>query len=278
MINKKIVILYDGGCSDGFGGAWAAWKVFGNKADYVGVRHDEPPPRGLKNKTIYLIDFTYSEAVMKKFLRENRRVTSIDHHATAEKAAKLTEKYLYSINHSGCVLAWQYFHPKKPLPKLLKHIEDTDLWKFKVPHTKEIFAYLNLFPLNFQLWDKLIKDMENPAKYKSAVQGGKLLLQYEEKRFTNLMENAQKVRFCGYKTLAVNSANWPSQIGNLLVKKMPPIGIVWHQRANKISVSLRSNGAVNVGKLAEKFGGGGHKKASGFSLPLNKKLPWKILK
>lgn len=275
---KKIVILYDGGCSDGFGGAWAAWKIFGNKADYIGVRHDEPHPHGLKNKTIYLIDFTYPEAVIKKFLKENKRVTAIDHHVTVEKSVRLTQNYLFDNSHSGCALAWQYFHPKKSMPKLLKHIEDMDLWRFKIPHTKEIFAYLNLFPLNFQIWDKLIREMENKTKYQSIIQGGKLVLQYEEKRVNNLLDATQKVRFCGYKTLAVNSPNWPSQIGSLLVKKMPPIGIIWHQRDNKISISLRSDGSVDVGKLAKRFGGGGHKSASGFSLSAGGKLPWTILK
>src|SRR3989344_372847 len=275
---KKIVILYDGGCSDGFGVAWAGGKICGGKADYIGVRHETPPPAGLKNKTIYLIDFTYPKAIIKKFLKENKRVTAIDHHITAETAVKLTQNHLFSVSHSGAALAWQYFHPKKPLPALLRHIEDIDLWRFKVPHTKEVFAYLQLFELNFKIWDKLVRDYENPKRKKEFIEKGALLLKYENKSIADLVSrNAELVKFSGIKTLAVNSPNWPSQIGNLLCQKLPPMGIIWSKKGNKISVSLRSNGAVHVGKIAQRFGGGGHKASAGFTLPGNAKLPWKTI-
>ncbi|MDP3998984.1 MAG: DHHA1 domain-containing protein [bacterium] len=275
---KSIVILHDGDCSDGFGGAWAAWKIFGNKADYIGVKHDNPPPQGLKNKTIYLIDFTYTEPIIRRFLRDNKLVTAIDHHATAERAAKLTQDYLFDNSHSGCALAWKYFHPTKPLPVLLKHIEAVDLWRF-LPDSAALFAYLNLFSQDFKIWDKIIRDAENPKKLKGFIEKGKIVLRYEDKRVQNLVQkNSELVKFAGYKTLAVNSANWPSQVGNELVKKLPPIGIIWSRRDNKIIVSLRSDRSVDVGKLAKRFGGGGHPGSSGFSLPGNAKLPWTPIK
>src|SRR3989338_10219323 len=127
---KKIIILYHADCSDGFGGAWAAWKKFGNKVSYIPVWHQEPPPKGLKNKIIYMIDFTYPEKITKKLIRDNKRVTSIDHHETAEKTTKLTFDYRFSLDNSGSALAWKYFHPKKKIPLFLKNIEDMDLWKF----------------------------------------------------------------------------------------------------------------------------------------------------
>src|SRR3989344_1169898 len=36
-MNKKIAVLYHKGCTDGFGAAWAAWKKFGARAEYLGV-------------------------------------------------------------------------------------------------------------------------------------------------------------------------------------------------------------------------------------------------
>jgi len=49
---------------------------------------------------------------------------------------------------------------------------------------------------------------------------------------------------------------------------MPPgveVSILVKQEGKRTYVSLRSKGTVNVGKLAVRFGGGGHKKAAGFS-------------
>jgi phosphoesterase RecJ-like protein len=45
------------------------------------------------------------------------------------------------------------------------------------------------------------------------------------------------------------------------------LAILFRQLANgRIKVSFRSVGAIDVSKLAERFGGGGHRKASGASL------------
>ena len=112
-IKEKVVILYDGGdCSDGFGGAWTAWKKFGNGAKYIGVFHQSPIPEGLNNKIIYMIDFTYPEEITRKLIKDNITVTSIDHHVSVLKAIKLTKNYSYSENNSGSVLAWKYFFQK----------------------------------------------------------------------------------------------------------------------------------------------------------------------
>lgn len=50
------------------------------------------------------------------------------------------------------------------------------------------------------------------------------------------------------------------------------VGIYIRQRGEEFKVSLRSNGEVDVSKIAEAFDGGGHKKASGFLVkePLDK--------
>src|ERR1700733_5479268 len=98
---QKIIVIYHGRCPDGFGGAWAAWKKFGAKAAYFAARDRNAPPVPFKNKIIYIIDYTYDEPIVKKLLKDNIRVTAIDHHVSQESAAKLTEQYSYDVNSSG---------------------------------------------------------------------------------------------------------------------------------------------------------------------------------
>jgi len=275
---KDTVILYHANCSDGFGGAWAAYKKFGNKAEYIPVRHQTPPPKGLKNRIIYMIDFTFPMEITKKLIADNKQVTSIDHHATSEEATRITKDYLFSNDNSGSVLAWKYFHGDKPVPQMLKYMEDMDLWKFKVPYTKEVFAYHNLYDFTFKIWDKLAKDLENTEKRKAIIQQGKLILAYEDKVIEKLVnENAELVEFAGYKVLAVNSPNFHSQIGNLLALKKSPFGIVWRAKAGLWLISLRGIGKVHLGEIAGKYGGGGHKNAAAFKMSQAEKLPWKFL-
>jgi len=47
--------------------------------------------------------------------------------------------------------------------------------------------------------------------------------------------------------------------------------IITERKKGEFNVSLRSHGNVNVAKVAESFGGGGHKNASGFTLVGNRK-------
>ena len=278
-ITKPIVIIYHADCSDGFGGAWAAWKKFGNKAEYISIQPSDDFVAGLKNKEIYLIDVSYKPDSLKKLMAANKRVTGIDHHISGRESTMMTQNYSFNNNHSGAVLAWKYFHHKKPVPKILSHIEDTDLWKFKIKNTKEIFAYLDLFDFSFPLWDKLAVEIENVKTKKKFVEIGNIIFKYENKLVQRMVsQNAELVIFEGYKTLAVNSPNFSSQIGAALAKILPPIAIIWSERKGKIIVSLRSDGSVDVSALAKKHGGGGHKAASGFSQNINKKLPWKYAK
>lgn len=91
-------------------------------------------------------------------------------------------------------------------------------------------------------------------------------------------DGAQIVEFEGMEVLAVNTPMSASKIGNDLVKMKPPVGIIWSELSDLIYVSLRSDGTVNVGEIASKYGGGGHPKAAGFRLPLGADKPWKIIK
>ncbi len=279
-VKKNIAVLYHGDCSDGFGAAWAAWKKFKDKADYVPLFRGRPLPAGLKGKELYFIDFTPNRtAELKKLIRDNRRVTIIDHHISAKESAALVCNPLFSLNHSGAVLAWRYFHPGKKVPWLLRTIEDMDLWKFKMPHTKAVYAFLDLYDFDFRLWDKFAKDFENISKRKTYLEKGRLVLCYEEKAIARIIgKSAEKVLFAGHEIYAVNAAQYASEIGHALYAAFPPVAIIWNKRPGMTVVSLRSDGTVDVAKIAARFGGGGHRASAGFEIPDGKPLPWKSIR
>ncbi len=273
---KNTVILYHAECSDGFGAAWAAWKKFGQDADYIPVYHDHPLPEGLVNKDIYTLDFTFPMDLTKQLISQNKKVTSIDHHITAKDIISLTQDYLFDNDHSGSVLAWKYFH-QKPVPKILEYVEDTDLWRFKLPNSREIFSVVALYDRNFEDWNMLAEKMDDSVMFNFFVSEGDLLIKHESKLIDEIIrQNCQTVEFEGIETFCVNATLFGSQIASVLATTKPPIGIVWSQHKDYIKVSLRSNG-FDVSKLAAKYGGGGHIRAAGFSLPLDSKLPWKII-
>lgn len=274
---KNIVVIYHGDCPDGFGGAWAAYKRFGDRAEYIPVHHGLPPIAGLENKEIYMIDITYPVDVVKDLIAHNLRVTTIDHHITAEAAVKLTKDYSYAIDNSGSVLAWKYFHKDEPVPLMLQHIEDQDLWKFKLRDTHSIMAFIESFDYDFKLWDKLVVDMGDDKKRNQFIEKGSLLVNYREeitKRLTE--ENKKLVEFEGHRVFAANApSEFADSMAHSLYTERPPMAIIWSEAKDGVHVSLRSDGSVDVSKMAQKFGGGGHKASAGFELSSINTFPWK---
>lgn len=278
---KNIAVFYHEDCLDGFGAAWAAWKKLGNKAEYIGIS-PKPFTESLKkaeNKIVYFLDAAPDDPKTIRILKErNKEIIIIDHHITRKNILSLYSKSLFSLNHSGAVLSWQYFHPGKSTPELLSRIEDNDLWKFKMNSSKEIFSSLQIYPFNFQFWNKLSSDFENTKKRKKYIEEGKAIIKFTQNSIESLVPKASKVKFEGYIALAVNSSVMGSEIANYIVEKKGfPIGIIWSQVGKKIRVQLRSRPSIDVSRLAVKYGGGGHKNAAGFILDAGKPFPWKII-
>lgn len=284
MPDKPIAVLYHRDCSDGFGAAWAAWKKFGNSANYVGMVHDHTdPPKWLAGKRVYLLDWCYTMPRLKKLVRIAKSVTILDHHASLKAEIESVPDHMYGTNNSGSVLSWMYFHPKKPVPMLLRYIEEVDLWRFSLPYLWEIRGSLyNLYDYDFHLWNKLQKDFENKKTLEKYVKEGELIAEYERRKIENLVKRADTVRFHGVKALAVNSAMYSSELGSKLAELFPPLGIVYSFVNGEARVSLRAYNKgkkkVDCGKFAKRYEGGGHRNSAGFVIPAGKPLPWKIIK
>ena len=81
-------------------------------------------------------------------------VIIIDHHKSAYKNIEslIDNKRLivyFDNNHSGATLAWNYFLKEKSIPKIFQHIEDIDLWNFRLQNTREIAAALKIYKFDF---------------------------------------------------------------------------------------------------------------------------------
>ncbi len=272
---RDIVVFYHADCTDGFTSAWVAWKKFGDTAEYIASFHDDEPVF-LEGKEIYTIDITFPEVVTMRLMKDNKRVTAIDHHISTKETTLITHKPSFSLDHSGSTLAWKYFFPDDQIPQFLLNVEDRDLWRKKIPSSPVLYAYLDLFDFNFEIWDKLIKDFEVLDKRNKILETGQLLLKYEEKRMDrHINKNAMLVVFEGHKTYAINESGYASQIGERLSEVLPPISIIWRQNKNGlIIVSLRGSGDVDVSELAKKYGGGGHKNSAAFRLNSLTEIPW----
>lgn len=270
------VVLYHADCLDGFSAAWAAWKKLKDKAVYIPVPpNNREVPAIAEGKLVYTLDCSFPADTILAIKKRVAALVVIDHHISNKKAATRATDSLFDITHSGAVLAWKYFHGRARVPQLLRHVEDQDLWHFRLAHTREVTAALSLYDMNMRTWDVLVHDMEKPARAKKYIFEGDVLLRQMHRRVGRMVAHAEQIEFEGYQCLMVNSPSLTSEVGHALVQKGSPVAIVWSRRDNKIYVSLRSNGKVDVAKLAERYGGGGHKAAAGFSFEVHNFLQFK---
>jgi uncharacterized protein len=277
---KRIVVFYHSDCPDGFSAVWAAWKKFGARAEYHAIEPRKLPDGILlKNRDIYILDNSLSPDTVTRLERSRNRVVVIDHHESSRRDVERGTRFVFDLKHSGAVLAWRFFHPGRPVPELLRYIEDGDLWRFHLPHADLLLSYIYTRPFGFAEWSALAGEFEAPRGRARALKLGKVINEYDRVLTDEIAAKADLVRFAGHAVLAVNSSlkRLGSEVGHALVTKRPPIGIVWYEAGGICHVSLRSNRTVDVSKLARRFGGGGHPRAAGFSVRSVKALPWKIL-
>ena len=279
MSHKQIAILYHGGCPDGMGGAFAAWKKFGDSADYIPVKHGFPPPEHLEGKDVYLVDFCYPEMVMKELSKVVGSLTVLDHH---EGIREVAQQYpgVYDASHSGAVIAWTYFHPDTPVPKLLTYIEDGDLYRFILPHSRNILAYVYSSPFQvFEHLDVLAKELEDKIELERIITTGTFFSQHHEQIVEGLVHHADLVEFEGHECYLVGvTGEFTSDVGHRLYEMKPPIAIMLSAGATNIRVSLRSDESVDVAQIARKYGGNGHPRAAGFRLNYGETPPWRTVK
>ena len=50
-------VIYHADCTDGFGSAYSAWKLLGNRAEYYACKHGQTPP-DVKDKNVVILDFS----------------------------------------------------------------------------------------------------------------------------------------------------------------------------------------------------------------------------
>jgi oligoribonuclease NrnB/cAMP/cGMP phosphodiesterase (DHH superfamily) len=262
-------VIYHGGCTDGFGAAFSAWKCLGHRAEYHACKHGEPPP-DVRGKHVVILDFSYDNATTKRMISEASSLLVIDHHKSAMVELHDVSNTHFDMNHSGARLSWDFFHPGHPPPKLINYIEDRDLWKWELPYSKEFSAAFDMVPFKFEEFELF----EDDSVFDDAVKRGSYILAYSKTVVKKVCDKAAHRKYQGMKVMVVNSSHWMSEIGNRLSHDCD-FAVIWYydheDRKNKVSLRAFHDN-VDVSEIAKRFGGGGHKKAAGFALPAGKHI------
>ncbi len=273
----EVSVIYHGDCQDGFGAALAAWLKYGDSAMYTPNEHGVPYKKeSVMGKNVVMVDFSFKKEILDEISSLAKSLTILDHHQSAAEVVKSIPSSLFDNNHSGAYLAWQYFHPGKPIPKLISYIEDDDLYRFALPNSRSIREYVFVQPFSLHIWRDMMEKLDTDDGYESVVARGILYREHAEAVITQLVARAERVSFENHEILAVSVPRlFDSEVGNILARKRPPFSLLFKFHPDRLRVSLRGDGSIDVSKIAEKYGGGGHHDAAGFNLDLDKPFPFK---
>ena len=268
-----IYVLYHADCRDGFGSAYAAWKKLGDEARYVACQHGRPVPELelTKETTIYVVDFSFDRNLLLEWSEKIGSLVVIDHHITAQENLQGLPFAHFDMERSAAILTWRYFHgvDSEP-PAFLLHVEDMDLWLFKVEGTREVCAAIDSYQQDFQIWDEF--------SHESACQRlrneGAIILRFVEQQVRYICRERMLLDIGEHKQIpAVNTGIFVSECCAKLLKDHPdaPLSAAWFQvEPQRRIFSLRSRkGETDVADLSKKYGGGGHPSASGFSISVD---------
>ena len=268
----KKLCIYHGNCLDGFGAAWAVRNALGENVEYYKGIHQQPPPE-VNGRDVFLVDFSYKKELLEEMLKTAASITILDHHISAEEdLSELLQcgkiKGLFDMNRSGAMLTWQWFHPDQQPPELIKHIQDRDLWLFKLEGTREITAALSSYSYDFKVWDKLMANHKDELEVLK--RDGKAIERKLQKDIKELIASGViRMIIGGYDVPVLNApSSYVSDAGHIMSIGQPFAACYWDHRDGR-SFSLRSaKEGVDVAKVAKKYGGGGHKKAAGFTVDM----------
>jgi oligoribonuclease NrnB/cAMP/cGMP phosphodiesterase (DHH superfamily) len=274
------VLIYHGGCPDGFGAAFACWKSLGDAVKYIGAKHSAGlpvdtetglPMQDWMNKNVVIADFSFDKQTMQQLqkLVGSGKLLILDHHKTALlEHGQETDYAYFDMKRSGATIAWDYFHPEKNVPQLLKYLQDRDIWTWKEPDARPFLEAFNLVQQDFQKWDEYVEREQELIP--EAIQGGKSIANYTNNETDWLAKSVTSRSLFGYNVGVVNSHTLLSDLGNKIVLLEDPsfdCGLVWYYDAanRQIKGSLRSTDSkADVSLIAKSLGGGGHRNASGF--------------
>lgn len=287
---SKVLCIYHGKCADGFTAAWAVYQALGENVEFHPGVYQEPPPN-VTGRDVVIVDFSYKRPVLLEMAAVARSIVVLDHHKTAAEdlaGFPTPTQYnpheigdaadfgnfsrihaLFDMDRSGAGIAWDFFHPGKPRPAIVNYAEDRDLWRFNLEHSRAISAYVFSFEYTFANWDALATTLDEA--FSTVVAAGTAIEGKHHKDVAELVGVCKRrVKIGGVEVWAASLPyTLTSDAGHLMATGEPFAACYWDTPEGRV-FSLRSTDeGQDVSAIAKQYGGGGHRNASGFKVPLS---------
>lgn len=272
MPDKSTICLYHND-ADGHASAAIVRRALGTDLTLHEMNYGDPIPWKIITNTdrVVIVDFSLPRENMLRIAQRNDFIW-IDHHISAiEELSGISESWagIRDTREAACVLTWRYFFPNQPVPRPIVLIGDRDAWHWREEETgafDEGLYQQDTHPENDALWGPLLD--EDPKFVSQLVAQGKIL---REARLHNIQRQVDNygfaVNFEGWRVMAINIRG-NGDIGSYIQELGYQLAYCYidnYQNGNLMTFVGLYSSEVDVSEIAKKFGGGGHRGASGFS-------------
>lgn len=258
---------FDGQCA----GAIVKYKY--PECEMVGVDYNDKPPLMDEKEIVFVVDMCFKLEDMER-LTKHHKLIWIDHHETSiDKMFKagIHPEGLRSDEFSGCELTWMFLFPDDEMPRAVRLLGRYDVWDHKDPDVLP-FQYglregIETHP-EASIWKHLFEqDFAGTAMLSQFIKTGEIIKRYQDRQNEIYAKGmAYEAEFEGLRAIIMNKPFSNSKaFDSVYDPQKHDIMILFGVKPGEIKYTLYSDKPeVRVGKLATKYGGGGHAGAAGF--------------
>ena len=283
-------------CPDGICAAWIVSKalnsrqinyqligdVYLNEKEYL--KDNYILPFDYIDNDIILVDFSYPYLILDGIRKQAKSLTILDHHESRMIDIANLGKHIkggYSPSDCGATFAWNYFFPDTPQPWFLKYVRQRDIgvdgyYEGEIPHSEAINTAIStrrkgLIGVEaFTVFEQLL----DTAEQELIDEGMPFIIERDKlvnealNQYNGATIQVGKYNVPYYQLVNKEAHQHYSVIGSKAAKKHKEdyefIAITTH---DPLVISLRSvTDNVHLGYLAKSLGGGGHKRAAGYTI------------
>lgn len=250
---------------------------------------------------VFIVDFSLPQDELLNLAKLAKNVVVFDHHESArDKLAALTFKWrsnyreavdreitiraslelppdtklprvYFDMTRCGAEMCADYFDTRISITLLAEYVGDRDLWLWQLPNSREINAYLSSVPRTLDAWAQIDFSASNMKEYAAI---GAALLRTQSLRVDSAVKSSVTVLLpldgtdVALQGMAVNCTADHSEVGERLLEMAgTDFALIYNINADRtVKCSVRSKHGC-AKRIAERFKGGGHPNAAGFTLP-----------
>lgn len=228
-----------------------------------------------QNETVYISDVSFTESTL-HYLEEIMNITQdiiwCDHHNSSmaletDHPELKSIKGIRSLEYCGAMLTYMYLNnaDERNVPPLIRYVDDYDCWKWNMQET--LYFKYGMETEELDINSPVFRNMKNVL---DIISKGQIVGKYQSLQDISTIKNMMfpyvwTVNDTNYNCFICNY----SKSGSLLFKECIDdcdIAITFSYNGKKWKYGLYSNkDHVDCSKIAEVFGGGGHKRSAGFT-------------